>query len=73
MSAESCLWKKSALLGCAGEGHGMGTEELCCGKPGVIIQMSEQGLEHYSQYERQCSERTDCVISASGTEYMPAS
>lgn len=51
----------------------MGTEELCCGKPGVIIHMSEQDLTHYSQCERQCSETTDFVISASGTKYMPAS
>lgn len=54
LGAESCQWKNLVLLGCAwaGEGHAVGTEELCCGKPAVIIQMSEQGLEHDSQYER---------------------
>lgn len=61
--------EEHTVLGCAWAGHGMGTEQLCWGKPAVIIQMSEQGLEHYSQ----CSETTDGVISASGTQYMPAS
>lgn len=50
LGAGSCLWKNTVLLGCAwaGDGPAVGTAELCCGKPGVIIQMSEQGLEHYS-------------------------
>ena len=50
---EGLCWVRGAahgmdvvLLGCAwaGEGHGMATEELCCGKLGVIIQTPEQGL-----------------------------
>lgn len=38
-----CVWGREA--------HRMASEGFCCGKLGVILEIPEQCLQRYSQYE----------------------